>query len=219
MRHLVVALAWLAAATVASAQPPPPTVSLAFALIDASLIRGTVCCQSNPSLPTTGIGGSSVGILAGLDVRVSRRVGVDAELSLPAFASDEQAATKYLHKVRFRDTLLSGYVRFRLRPESTTGVHLLGGASLVFSNVQISSADLEFVPSMHYGPFGPYERWPYGERRFALSGGVDVPIGRGRVAVVPGVRLHYIFREEVMADQVGLGRWSIRPCIGVRVAF
>jgi hypothetical protein len=89
----------------------------------------------------------------------------------------------------------------------------------VFSKAEVSSAAYEFIPSPHYGPFGPYVEWPYGRRRVALSGGVDVPIGTGRVAVVPSLRVYYIFREEVMKDQIGLGQWSIRPGIGVRVGL
>jgi hypothetical protein len=58
-----------------------------------------------------------------------------------------------------------------------------------------------------------------GQKGFALSAGLDVAIGRGRFAIVPTFRLHYIFREEGLKDQVGLGHWAIRPGVGVRIAF
>ena len=219
MRGFIVAVVWLAGAGVALAQQPLPTVVLSATLIDAWLIQGDVPGQSSPSLPTTGIGGSAVGGAFGIDVAVSRRIGIDAELSLPAFASDYQEATKYHNRVRFRDTILSAYVRFRFRLDSLVRLEPVAGASVAFSNVQISTSNLVWTPHQSYGPFGEYERWPHGQQRFTVSGGIDVPIGRGRLAVVPSVRVHYITREEVLGDQIGLGHWSTRPGIGVRISF
>ena len=219
MRGFIVAAVWLAGAGAALAQEPSPRVALTAALIDAVLIRGDVPGQSSPSLPTTGIGGSAVGGTFGVDVAVSRRIGIDAELSVPAFATDYQEATKYHHRVRFRDTILSAYVRFRFRLDSLVRVEPVAGAGVAFSNVQVSTSRLVWTPSPSYGPFSEYERWPRGEQRLTLSGGIDMPIGRGRLAVVPSVRVHYITREEVLGDQIGLGHWSIRPGIGVRIGL
>jgi len=222
MRRFLVAVAWLAGAGVALAQQQQPKVSISASLIDAWLIRGDVCCQSNPSLPTTGIGGSAVGIVLGLDVAVSRRIGIDAEFSAPAFAEDHQEAIKYKANVRHRDMLLSGYARFFLRRGSLVRIEPVAGTSLVFSNVQASTSYLVFTPDQiygTYGPYGEYVRFDESQKGFALSGGLDVAIGRGRFAIVPTFRLHYIFREEVLKDQVGLGHWAIRPGVGVRIAF
>jgi hypothetical protein len=219
MRRFLVAVAWLAGAGVALAQQQQPKGSISASLIDAWLIRGDVCCQSNPSLPTTGIGGSAVGIVLGLDVALSPRIGIDAEFSVPAFATDHQEAVKYKDDVRHRDTLLSGYARFFLRRGSMLRIEPVAGASLVFSNVQTSTSYLVFTPNQAYGPYGEYVRFDQGQKRFALSGGLDVAIGRGHFAIVPTFRLHYIFREEVLKDQVGLGHWAIRPGVGVRIAF
>jgi hypothetical protein len=219
MRRFIVAVAWVAGAGVALAQEPPPRVAVSAALIDAWLVRGDVPGQGNPSLPTTGIGGSAVGGTFGIGVSVSRRVGIDAELSVPAFASDYQEATKYHDRVRSRDTILSGLVRFRLFPGSVVRIDPVAGVSVTFSNVQVSTSYLQWNPDSSYGPFGEYERWLHGQRRFAVSGGIDVPIGRGRLAIVPSLRLHYITREEVLGDQIGLGHWSLRPGLGVRIGF
>jgi hypothetical protein len=224
MRRFLVAVAWLSGAGVAFAQEQPKA-SISASLIDAWLIRGEVCCQSNPSLPTTGIGGSAVGIVLGLDVALSRTIGIDAEFSAPAFATDHQEAFKYKDNVRHRDMLLSGYARFFLRRGSMLRIEPVAGGSLVFSNVQTSTSylvDLVYTPpqiSATYGPYGEYVRFDEGQELFALSGGLDVAIGRGRFAIVPTFRLHYIFREEVLKDQVGLGHWAIRPGVGVRIAF
>jgi hypothetical protein len=222
MRRFIVAVVWLAGAGVALAQEPPPRIVVSASLIDASLIRGDVPGQSNPSLPTTGIGGSAVGGAFGIDVTVSRRIGIDAELSVPRFASDYQEATKYHDRVRSRDIILGGLIRLKLWPGSVVRLEPVAGMSVAFSNVQVSTSYLMFLPGppySAYGPYGEYGRWPYGERRLAVSGGVDVPIGRGRVAVVPSLRLHYITREEVLGDQIGLGHWSFRPGIGVRIGL
>jgi len=221
MRRFLVAVAWLAGAGVALAQPQPKA-SISASLIGAWLIRGDVCCQGNPSLPTTGIGGSAVGIVLGLDVALSPRIGIDAEFSAPAFAEDHQEAVKYKRNVRHRDALLSGYARLFLRRGSMLRIEPVAGASLVVSNVQSSTSYLVFTPGQPYatyGPYGEYVRSDEGRIRFALSGGLDVAIGRGRFAIVPTFRVHYIFREEVMKDQVGLGHWTIRPGVGVRIAF
>jgi hypothetical protein len=222
MRRFIVAVVWLAGTGAVLAQEPPPQVVLSAAVIDAWLVRGDVPGQSNPSLPATGIGGSAVGGTFGIGVSVSRRVGIDAELSVPAFASDNQEATKYHDRVRSRDTILSGLVRFRLCPGSVLRFEPVAGVSVAFSNVQVSTSYLVFSstpPYSSYGPFNEYERWLHGQRRFAVSGGIDVPIGRGRLAIVPSLRLHYITREEVLGDQIGLGRWSLRPGIGVHIGF
>jgi hypothetical protein len=219
MRSLLVAVVWLAGAGAVFAQQPAPRVSISASLIGSWLVRGTVCCQSNPSLPTTGIGGSAVGVVLGLDVPVSRRIGIDAEFSAPAFAEDHQEAVKYKSNIRFRDTLLSGYVRFFLRPGTTVSIEPVAGASLVFSNVQGSGSGLVFTPTMGYGPYSDWSRFNQGQKLFALSGGLDVRIGRGRFAFVPTFRLHYIFREEVLKDQRGLGQWAIRPGAGIGISF
>jgi hypothetical protein len=219
MRRLIVAVVWLAGAGVALAQEPPPKIVLSAALIDAWLVRGDVPGQSNPALPTTGIGGSAAGGMFGIDVAASRRIGIDAELSVSAFASDEQSATKYLHRVQSRDAILSGYVRFKLRRDASVRLEPVAGVSIVFNDTRISTANPQSPPTLGYGPYGEYERWRHGERRFAVSGGIDAPIGRGHLAIVPSVRLHYITREEVLGDQIGLGHWSIRPGIGVHFRF
>jgi hypothetical protein len=219
MRGFVVAVVWLAGTGVALAQEPPPQVVLSAAVIDAWLARGDVPGQSNPSLPTTGIGGSAVGGAFGIDVAVSRRIGIDAELSVPAFASDYQEAYKYHDRVRSRDIILSGLIRLRLWPGSVVRLEPVAGLSVAFSNVQVSTSYLQSDPNRPYGPFGEYERWLHGRRRFVVSGGVDVPIGRGRLAIVPSLRLHHITREEVLGDQIGLGHWSLRPGLGVHIGF
>jgi hypothetical protein len=75
-----------------------------------------------------------------------------------------------------------------------------------------------FDPTQHYSEFGDYEPWNYGHTRPALSFGVDVPIGRGRVAVVPTLRVHYISRS-TENEQIGVGSWAVRPGIGVSIRF
>ncbi|MBE3071350.1 MAG: hypothetical protein IMZ67_00110 [Acidobacteria bacterium] len=219
MRRAIVVVVWLATAASGAAQPSGPHGTVSAGAINGVLLRAPVPGQSNPSLPTTGIGGSAIGVVAGVDIAVSRRIGIDAEFSTSGFASDYQEATKYHSRVRHRDTFISGYARCRLWNGSTIHVEALGGASLVLTDTQLSTSRLEFVPMQHYGPFGDYERWPFGQRRYALSGGVDVPIDSGRVAVVPSIRLHYIVRDEDTKNQIGLGRWAVRPGIGLRVRF
>jgi hypothetical protein len=219
VRRLIVGVVWLATAASGFAQQNPARVVVSASLIDAWLARAAVPGQGNPSLPTTGIGGSAIGVVAGVNIAVSRRIGIDAEFSTSGFASDYQEATKYHSRVRHRDAFISGYARCRLWNGSTIQFEALGGASLVLADTQLSTSRLEFVPMQHYGEFGDYVRWPLGHRRFALSGGIDVPIGSGRVAVVPAVRLHYIFRDEDTKNQIGLGRWAVRPGIGLRLSF
>ena len=219
MRILVVPVAWLAVAGVGFAQQEPLKVSVSASLIDAWLNRAPVPGQSNPSTPTTGIGGSAVGVSFGVDIALSRRIGINAEVSTSRYATDYQEATKYRDYVRHRDTILSGYARLHLRPESLLRVEPVAGASIVFADMLVSTSHSEWTPFWHYSAFGDYERWPYGQRRFALSGGVDVPMGRGPFAVVATFRLHYVFRDEDTRDQIGLGSWAIRPGISVRLAF
>lgn len=217
MRWLTVPLVWLAGATAALAQQPP-AVSLSASLTGVWLVRGEVCCQSNPSLPTTGIGGSAVGGAFGIDITASRRVGIDAELSLSGYLDDYQEAIKYHNKVRHRDTILSGLVRIRFLLGALVRVEPVAGMGVAFADTLVSTSRQVFVPLEHYEDFSEYVPWGSGGTRPALSFGVDVPIGRGHVAVVPTLRVHYIFRDEVN-EQIGVGGWSIRPGIGVSVRF
>ncbi len=218
-RLLFSALAWVMLAGAALAQPQAPQVTVSANLIGASLVRAPVPGQSNPSLPTTGLGGSTLGVSASVDLSLSRRIAVGIEISTSSQASDHQEATKYLHMARLRDTILTGYARLRLRPASAVRLEPVGGASVVFSDVQIATSYLQFVPTQQYGPFGDYERWPYGHRCLAVSAGIDVPIGHGRFVFAPTFRLHYILRDSDTSDQIGLGRWAIRPGFGVRASF
>ncbi len=219
MRTWVVAVLWLAGSGVAFAQQEPPKVTVSASVIDAYLRRGEVCCQSNPSLPTTGIGGSAVGGVFGFGVIASARIGIDAELSLSAHFDDYQEAIKYHSKVRHRDNILSGLIRFRLMEASELSIEPVAGAGVAFADTWFSSSALQFLPNLGYSPYGDYIQDTTGRTRPVITGGLDLPINIGRVAILPTFRFHYIFREEVMKDQRGLGSWAVRPGIGVRVGF
>jgi hypothetical protein len=55
----------------------------------------------------------------------------------------------------------------------------------------------------------------------AFAGGVDVSIGRGRVAIVPGFRVRAVTRgEDLLAYYPGgFPRWTIGGGVTVRVRF
>ncbi len=220
MRSSIVALVWLAGSGVALAQQAAPKVTVSASVTDAYLRRGEVCCQSDPSLPTSGIGGHTVGGVFGFGVIASSRIGIDAEVSLSAHFTDTQEAVAYINKVRHSDQIVSGLIRFRLMQGSELAIEPVAGAGVAFADTSISTSSLEpdVIAFSTFGPFSDYVPWEHGKTRPVITGGLDLPISIGRVAILPTLRFHYIFRE-AENEQIGVGNWAVRPGIGVRVAF
>jgi hypothetical protein len=182
---------------------------------------------SAPSLPTTGAGGTAIGVTVESGVRLTRRIAIGAELSLPRRFTSVQD-TNYLrvfqHESRHRDLALSGIVRAIIGPARRVRLGLVGGGGLVQEHTRQRRRD-QAGPFPTFPPiFGPYSgTYSFTRWTVAAVAGADVEIDVApRVAIVPQLRAHFVRRNSDGTEPgwvLGLNALVVRPAIGVRLAF
>jgi hypothetical protein len=190
-------------------------------------IQGSHVQGSAPSLPTTGAGGTTVGVGLEAGAFLRPRIALGVEVGLPhRFTSIQETdySRVFQQKSRHRDVALSGVVRAVVRSSPRLRVDLVAGGSVVNESTKQQRRDqLGLLPT--YPPvFGPYSdeysitRWTLG----ALAGAdVEVPIAP-RVALVPQIRAHFIRRSSDPSEQgwaLGLDTLVLRPALSVRTTF
>ncbi len=182
---------------------------------------------TSPSLPTTGAGGSAIGVTVEVGGFLTSRVALGVEISLPGrFTSTQQ--TDYLRvfqqESRHRDAAISGVVRRTFGSAGRLRLGVVGGGGLVQENTLQRRRD-QLGPLPTFPPvLGPYSeeyaftRWTVG----ALAGAdVEVAVSR-RVAIVPQIRAHFVRRSDNPSDQgwaLGLSSVVLRPAVGLRATF
>jgi hypothetical protein len=120
-----------------------------------------------------------------------------------------------------RDRVLGVMVRIHTRPAGRIDIEPVAGvAAVAHDRWSTTETNRPWLPPDQAVEVGPRIRYDT-VTEAAFAGGVDVRIGSGRVAVVPGFRVRAATRgEDLMAYYPGgFPRWSIGGGVCVRVAF
>lgn len=173
--------------------------------------------QGNPSIPTSGTGGTAGGFLGSIGGFPSRLVGVALEFSVPLSFTDEQHADRFSARHRHRDLLLSGLLQVRSAPEHRAQLAAVGGVSLVREDTQTAFAfDDPLTGLPQEAEFGDTtHRWT-----MAATFGADLRfVIAPHVLLVPVFRVDAIRRDDQNATFVGLGMWTYRSGVMLRGSF
>jgi hypothetical protein len=190
-------------------------------------VQGSHRQGSAPSLPTTGAGGTAIGVAFEAGAFLTPRIALGVEVSLPRrFTAIQETdySRVFQQKSHHRDVALSGVVRTVLGTSPRVRVALVAGGGVVNESTHQQRRDQQ-GPLPTYPPvFGPYSeeysftRWTVG----ALAGAdVEMRIA-ARVALVPQIRAHFIRRSSDGSEQgwaLGLNTLVLRPALLVRTTF
>ena len=112
-------------------------------------------------------------------------------------------------------------VRFHTRPAGSADLEpVIGVAAVAHDRWSTTETDRPWLPPDQALEIGPRIRYDT-VTGAAFVCGVDMRIGGGRVAIVPGFRVRAVTRgEDLMAYfPGGFPRWSIGGGVAVRVVF
>ena len=182
---------------------------------------------SAPSLPTSGAGGTAIGATFEVGRMLAPRVAVGAELSLPSRFTALQE-TDYIRvfqqESRHRDLALSGIVRevavatARVKVGAVEGIGLVQESTLQRRRDQATALPT-FPPVL--GPFS--DEYSFSRQTLGLLVGGDAEISlTTHVALVPGIRVHFVWRSDDPSEPgwaLGLSSVLLRAAIGVRSTF
>jgi hypothetical protein len=190
-------------------------------------IQGSHPQGSAPSLPTTGAGGTAIGVGFEAGAFLTPRIALGVEISLPRrFTSIQETdySRVFQQKSRHRDVALSGVVRTVLGSSPRLRVGLVAGGGVVNESTDQQRRDQQGLLPTYPPVFGPYSdeysftRWTLG----ALAG-VDLEMAIApHVALVPQIRAHFIRRSSDPSEQgwaLGLNTLVLRPALSVRTTF
>ncbi len=189
----------------------------------------------SPSLPRTGVDGSSFGAVAELGWFVTPAVSIGVEISLPGRFTSVQE-TNYFRSFRmenrYRDLVVSALVRAHAPRVGPFRFEVAAGPSIVQESSIQRRAD-ETGPIFgnlpaNFGPYGPESELTH--KRFGVTMGTGLAIAVSpRVSIVPEMRVHWIPRAKDGYDSstdsfddtwyLGLSPWVYRPAISVRATF
>ena len=189
--------------------------------------RSVAPTSQDPGYPRPGVGGTSLGVVVGLDVHVGPTVDVGVEWSEPARfdAVQTTGGAGGLSKIdnEHRDRIVSALVH--LHPQkrgARVRMEAVFGPSFVWESTIQQRA---YAPPLSNGPFGSFYPEPDIDRMaFGLTGGVDLDIAVTRhVSIVPQVRVVWISRDgppsEDASALLGLDAWALRPAMALRLTF
>ena len=182
---------------------------------------------SAPSLPTSGAGGTTIGVGLEAGVFVTARTAVGVEVSLPRGFTAVQE-TDYLRvfqqKSRHRDVAFSGVVRGVLGSSSRLRVGLVAGAGVVEESTHQQRRDQQGLLPAYPPVFGPYsDEYSFTRLTLGALAGADVEMTIApHVALVPQIRAHFVRRSADPSEQgwaLGLDTLVLRPAFLVRTTF
>jgi hypothetical protein len=120
-----------------------------------------------------------------------------------------------------RDRMFGVMVRFHTRPAGGIDIEPVAGVSAVaHDRWSTTETNRPWLPPGQDVEIGPRVRYNT-VTGAAFVGGIDVRLGGGRVAVVPGFRVRAVARGEDLVAYYpgGFTRWAIGAGVGVRVSF
>ncbi len=182
---------------------------------------------SAPSLPTSGAGGTAVGATFEAGRIMTGRIAVGAELSLPTrFTALQETdySRVFQQESRHRDLVLSGILRETVVAAARVKVEAVEGAGLVQESTFQRRRD-QATPLPTFPPvFGPYsDEYSFSRWTLGLLAGGDVEISlTPHVALVPGIRVHFVQRTDDGSEPgwaLGLSSVLVRAAVGVRATF
>jgi hypothetical protein len=178
---------------------------------------------TGPDLPTTGAGGTAVGVTLEAGAFLNRRVALGIEVSLPArFTALQETdySRVFQQESRHRDLAITALLRGLAGPVGRVRVEVVGGGGFVQESTWQRRRD-QAGPLPTYPPvFGPYSE-EYSFDRWTVAGlvGADVDIAMtSHISLVPQVRVHFVQRSSDGSEQgwaLGLSSVIWRPAIEI----
>jgi hypothetical protein len=183
---------------------------------------------TSPDLPTTGVGGTAIGVTGEAGVVVASHFAFGIEASLPSrFTSVQETdySRVFQQESRHRDAAISGLFRATLGSPNRMRLGIVGGGGFVQeSTLQRRRDQVGYLPS--YPPvFGPYSKeYAFARWTVAALAGADVELAiRPHLSLVPQIRVHVVRRPDDPSAQpgwaMGLSSVVLRPSLGIRAAF
>jgi len=167
-------------------------------------------------------GGTTAGWSVAGGVFVARSVSIEGEWSWSGVLTAREPARYGMTYVEERrDRMLAVLVRFHTRPAGGVDVEPVAGAAAVaHDRWSTTETDRPWLPPDQAVETGPRLRYDT-VTGAAFVGGVDVRMGGGRVAIVPGFRVRAVTRGEDLVAYYpgGFPRWTIGGGVTVRVVF
>ena len=167
-------------------------------------------------------GGTTAGWSVAGGVFVARSVSIEGEWSWSGVLTAREPARYGMTYVEERrDRMLAVLVRFHTRPAGGVDVEPVAGVAAVahdrWSTTETNRPWLPPDQAVDVGPRIHYDT----VTGAAFVGGVDVRMGGGRVAIVPGFRVRAVTRGEDLVAYYpgGFPRWTIGGGVTVRVVF
>jgi hypothetical protein len=213
------ALVLLAAASGAAAQERPGAV---YVLGGVTVSHQDGAASGDSQIYITAPGGTTAGWTIGGGLFVARHLSIEGEWSWSGMMTAREPSRYGMTYVEERrDRVLGVMVRIHTRPAGRIDIEPVAGvAAVAHDRWSTTETNRPWLPPDQAVEVGPRIRYDT-VTEAAFAGGVDVRIGSGRVAVVPGFRVRAATRgEDLMAYYPGgFPRWSIGGGVCVRVAF
>ena len=170
----------------------------------------------------TAPGGTTVGWMVAGGVFAASHVSIEGEwASSGVMTAREPSRYGMTYVEERRDRTLGAIVRFHTRPAGGVDVEPVAGvAAVTHDRWSTTESSRPWLPPGQDVDVGPRIRYD-AVTGAAFVGGVDVRIGSGRVAVVPGFRVRAVTRgDDLMAYYPGgFPRWTIGGGVSARVMF
>jgi hypothetical protein len=204
VRRVVVAVMVLAASRGAAAQERPGAA------------------DGDSQIYITAPGGTTAGWTLGGGVFLTRHVSSEGEWSWSGMMTAREPSRYGLTYIEERrDRLLGVMVRIHSRPAGVVDVEPVAGvAAVAHDRWSTTEANRPWLPPEQAVEAGPRIRYDT-VTGAAFVGGIDVRLGGGRVAVVPGFRVRAVTRGEDLVAYYpgGFPRWTIGGGVTTRVRF
>jgi len=170
----------------------------------------------------TAPGGTAAGWMVAGGVFLARHVSIEGEWAWSGMlTAREPARYGITYAEERRDRSLGVLVRFHVSPGGRVDVEPVAGvAAVAHDRWSATETYRPWLPPDQAVEVGPRIRYDT-VTGAALVGGVDLRIGRGRFAIVPGFRFRAVTRDEDLVAYYpgGFPRWTIGGSVSARAIF
>jgi len=167
------------------------------------------------SAPLGGAGAGFSGIVGGF---ISRDLSIEAEVGIgPSLAAEQWFKSGTRSSTKYRDTLLSGFVRWHGLRFTRFAIEPVGGLTIAVGHAARTARDYQML--YPWEPLGPPYDASVTRITFGIGGGVDLVFPASKnLAVTGSLRLHALpGRDE--PTELGIGPWIYQFGGGVRWNF